>query len=74
MLFVADDARCGDGDVARGEAAQARRGLLEQAAVALQHEELLGMLGARQRPQSGAAAAGHDDGLNRDGSHVKRGR
>ena len=33
--------------------------LLKQAAVALQHQKLLGVLSTRQRPQPRAAAAGH---------------
>ena len=35
---------------------------LEQRLVALQHQELLGVHGPRQRPQPGAGTAGHDDG------------
>jgi hypothetical protein len=67
MFLVADDARCSHLDVGARERAQALHRLLEQARVPLQHEKLLRMLGARQRPEAGAAPAGHDDGLNGDG-------
>ena len=69
VLFIADDARRCDLDVGAGHRCGTCGGLLEQAAIAMQDQELLGVLGARQRPQPGAAATGHDDGLNRDGGH-----
>ena len=43
---------------------QARSGLLKEAGIARQHQELFGVTGARQRPQAGARTAGHDDGEN----------
>jgi hypothetical protein len=76
VLLVADDDGRGHGQrravgaVVRRGLAQRRqtlRRLLQQARVAVQHEELLGVARARQRPQPGAGAAGHDDGLDGQG-------
>ena len=65
VLLVADDQRGGDGQIVCRQRGQALCGFLEQALVAVaQHQELLGIACARQRPQPGAAAAGHDDGLD----------
>ena len=58
-----------DGDVRCGQRLQAQRRLLEQALLAVQRQELLRIGGARQRPQAGAAAAGHDHGLQVDRIH-----
>ena len=69
VFLVADDAGRGDSNVVGRQRRQPLCGLLEQAAVAAQHEELLRMLGAREWPQAGAAAAGHDDRLNQDFVH-----
>ncbi len=66
MLLVADDQRRGDRDAVAGQPGEPACGLLEQALVAGQHQELLGVAGTRERPQPGARAAGHDDGLHGD--------
>ena len=68
VLLVADDAGCSDLDVAAGQSGQALGGELEEAFVAREDQELLGVAGARQRPQASAGTAGHDDGLNGDHS------
>ena len=54
----------------QASAASRSRSLLEQAAVTLQHQELLRVHRARQRPQPGAAAAGDDHGMDEDGMGV----
>ena len=43
---------------------QALRGLLEECLIARQCQKLLGVQGAAEWPQAGAAAPGHDDGKN----------
>ena len=68
VLLVAHHQRCGRRDVRRRQPRQAQRRFLEQAAVAVaQHQELLRIARARQRPQPRAAAAGHDHRLHDDG-------
>ena len=64
MLFIGDEQRRGKA-VAIGDAAQ---GLLQQAVVAEQTQQLLGIKGARHRPQPGAGAAGQDDRVNHCGT------
>jgi hypothetical protein len=70
VLFVADDQRRSDRDALAGQRGEPARGLLEQALVAGQHEKLFGVAGARERPQPGARATGHHDGLHGNGAGV----
>ena len=67
MLLVADHERGRDLDVVVRKAQQARHRLLEQAFIATEHQELLGIAHARQGPQPRSAATGHDDGYCKQG-------
>ena len=65
MLFVAHDERLRDLDLLARKALHALHGLLKEAVRTTgENEVLLRKFRAGQRPQPGAAAAGHDDGLD----------
>src|SRR5262249_24172181 len=56
-IFVGDD----PGFVGFGEGLEALDGLLDNAALAIEREDLLGMGAARPGPEAGTAAAGEND-------------
>ena len=66
VVFVADNARRTDVQTGASQTGDALCSLLEQTSVAVQNQELLGVLCTRQRPQPGSTATGHDDGANFD--------
>ncbi len=70
VFLVADDQRRAQLEARAGQPAQPRRGLLEQAGAARQHQELLREAGPRQRPQPRARAPGHDHRLHLDVVHA----
>ena len=66
----AQDHRRQDRQIGGRQCLKALSGLLKQAVVAAQNQKLLGKARARQRPQAGAMAAGHDEGQYRNRGHA----
>jgi hypothetical protein len=66
VLVVAHHQRRRRGDAVATQRGQPLHGLLKQARLAVEREELLGKAAARQRPQPRATAARHDHWLEFD--------